>query len=276
MGGDPAPADVATGSGLLAPFAEDPARSVVIVDFDGTLAPIVPDPPGAAPLYGADAALARLARHVGTVAIVSGRPVAFLRGALPVDGLVLYGHYGVERFDGTAMSTYPEAQAWVDAIRSAGDEAEAALPHLFVERKGALSVALHWRRHPDLEAEATDLGHHLAGTWGLRVEPGRQALELRPPLDIDKGTATTELVTGATAALVIGDDRGDLAAFGALDRLVDGGGLRHALRVAVRSSESPLELLARADLEVDGPEGALALLTDLANRIETVADGASG
>lgn len=269
MGGDPAPADVAEGNELLAPFAEDPARSVVIVDFDGTLAPIVPDPPGATPLYGADAALARLARHVGTVAIVSGRPVAFLRGALPVDGLVLYGHYGVERFDGAAMSTSPEAQAWVDAIRRAGDEAEAALPRLFVERKGALSVALHWRRHPDLEPAATAFGQRLAGKWGLRLEPGRQALELRPPLDIDKGTVTTELATGATAALVIGDDRGDLAAFGALDRLVVGGGLRHAVRIAVRSSESPNELLTRADLHVEGPEGALALLTDLANQIET-------
>ena len=269
MGADPAPVDVAEGNGVLAPFTEDPAASVVIVDFDGTLAPIVPDPPGAAPLYGADAALTRLARHVGTVAIVSGRPVSFLRSALPVDGLVLYGHYGVERFDGAAMSTSPEAQAWIDAIRSAGDEAEAALPRLFVERKGALSVALHWRRSPELEPEATDLGHRLAGTWGLRLEPGRQALELRPPLDIDKGTATTELAAGAAAAMVIGDDRGDLAAFGALDRLVDGGGLRHAVRIAVRSSESPLELLARADLQVDGPEGALGFLTDLANRIES-------
>jgi trehalose 6-phosphate phosphatase len=254
---------------VLDPFIEDPGGSVVIVDFDGTLAPIVPDPPGAAPLYGADAALVRLARHVGTVAVVSGRPVAFLRGALPVDGLVLYGHYGVERFDGTAMSTSPEAQGWADAIRRAGDEAEAALPGLFVERKGALSVALHWRRQPDLEPEATKLGQRLAGTWGLRLEPGRQALELRPPLAIDKGTATTELAGGATAALVLGDDRGDLAAFDALDRLVAGGGLRHAVRVAVRSSESPLELLARADLQVDGPEGALAFLTDLAHRIET-------
>jgi trehalose 6-phosphate phosphatase len=269
VGADPASADVTEESGMLAPFAEDPAGSVVIVDFDGTLAPIVPDPPGAAPLYGADAALARLARHVGTVAVVSGRPVAFLRRALPVDGLVLYGHYGVERFDGSAMSTSPEAQAWVDAIRSAGDEAEAALPRLFVERKGALSVALHWRRNPHLESQATDLGRRLAGQWGLRLEPGRQALELRPPLDIDKGTAATELAAGATAALVIGDDRGDVAAFTALDRLVDGGDLRHAVRIAVRSSESPLELLARAHLHVDGPKGVLGFLTDLATRVES-------
>ena len=37
----------------------------------------------------------------------------------------------------------------------------------------------------------------------------------------------------------------------------------HAVRVAVQSSESPPELLARADVIVDGPDGALAWLEAL-------------
>ncbi|HET9770858.1 MAG TPA: trehalose-phosphatase, partial [Acidimicrobiia bacterium] len=141
MGVEPA-ADVAEVSARLAPFADDPAGSVVIVDFDGTLAPIVPDPPAAAPLYGAAAALTRLSRNVGTVAVVSGRPVRFLQDALPVDGLVLYGHYGVECFADASVSTVQGSQEWAGAIRAAADEAEAALPRLFVERKGAVAVAL--------------------------------------------------------------------------------------------------------------------------------------
>jgi trehalose 6-phosphate phosphatase len=258
------PADAADVTARLVPFTEDGARSVVIVDFDGTLAPIVAEPPAAVPLPAAAAILGRLAGRLGRVAVVSGRPLDFLRRWLPVDGLALFGQYGVERLDGAEVTTAPDAAGWADAVRRAADDAETRLPDLFVERKGTVAVALHWRQRPDLEAAATDLGRRLAAAHGLRLESGRQTLELRPPLDIDKGTVTEELATGACAALFIGDDRGDLAAFDALTRLVDEGRLTHAVRVAVRSPETPPELLDRADLTVDGPPGALELLNRLA------------
>ena len=253
---------------VLDPLAADPAHAAVIIDFDGTLAPIVADPPAATPLPEAAAILARLAGRFGRVAVVSGRPVAFLRTWLPVEGLALFGQYGVERFDGTEVTTDPAAAGWADAVRRAGDEAEAELPDLFVERKGDVAVGLHWRRHPDLEEAATDLGRRLAAAFGLRLEPGRQTLELRPPLDVDKGTAVEELAADASAALFIGDDRGDLAAFDTLTRLVAEGRLAHAVRVAVRSPETPMELLERADLAVDGPQGALDLLDRLAEQAQ--------
>jgi trehalose 6-phosphate phosphatase len=261
----PDPATAADATGWMAPFAYNPAGSVVIVDFDGTLAPIVADPPAARPLPGVAPVLTRLASRAGRVAVVSGRPVTFLRDVLPVEGVALFGHYGVERFDGASVSVPPPAGAWVGAVRAAAAEADAALPGLLVERKGGLAVALHWRQRPDLEAAATDLGCRLAAAHGLRLEPGRQTVELRPPLDVDKGTAVLELAGGAAAALVMGDDRGDLAAFLAVNRLLHEGRLAHAVRIAVRSPETPTELLRHADLEVGGPAGALRLLEDLAD-----------
>lgn len=261
--------DLAGVPAVLAPFAAEPARSVVIVDFDGTLAPIVRDPSAAAPLPDGAGVLARLVQSVGTVAVVSGRPVTFLRAALPVEGLVLCGQYGVERFDGSTVTTLPEAQAWVDPVRAAAAEADASVPGLLVERKGALAFALHWRQRPDLESAARDLGRRLAATHGLRLEPGRRTLELRPPVDVDKGTTAAELAAGASAGLVVGDDRGDLAAFVAFGRLKEEGRLRHVLRVAVGSPEAPADLLAQADLVVDGPGGALGLLRQLADLLET-------
>jgi trehalose 6-phosphate phosphatase len=65
-----------------------------------------------------------------------------------------------------------------------------------------------------------------------------------------------------TAAFA-GDDAGDLAAFDALDRLQRDGTLRAAVRVAVRSNEAPVDLIARADVVVDGPAGLAALLAEL-------------
>ena len=55
------------------------------------------------------------------------------------------------------------------------------------------------------------------------------------------------------------------AAFAAGTRLIGEGQLGHLVRVAVRSAETPGELLDHADLTVDGPDGTLALLADLAD-----------
>jgi len=84
-------------------------------------------------------------------------------------------------------------------------------------------------------------------------------LEVRPPVDAHKGTAVRALVAraGARRALYAGDDRTDLDAFGGLD------GLELGIRVAVRSPEAPPELLAAADVVVDGTDGMLALLREL-------------
>jgi trehalose 6-phosphate phosphatase len=79
---------------------------------------------------------------------------------------------------------------------------------------------------------------------------------------MDKGSAVVSLASNLQAACYLGDDLGDLPAFAALAQLAVTGVATVA--VAVRSAETPPELLERADLVVDGPEGALALLRQLA------------
>jgi trehalose 6-phosphate phosphatase len=88
------------------------------------------------------------------------------------------------------------------------------------------------------------------------------SVELRPPLEADKGTVTAQLATGLEAVCFLGDDRGDLPAFAALSELATAG--VHTLAVAVASDEAPDELLQAADVVVQGPEEALSLLEVLA------------
>jgi trehalose 6-phosphate phosphatase len=90
------------------------------------------------------------------------------------------------------------------------------------------------------------------------------AVELRPPVPVDKGRGVERLVAGHRHALFAGDDHGDLSGFDALDRLVADGSLADAVRIAVRSAEEPAELVARADVHVDGPNALVALLSELA------------
>jgi len=219
------------------------------------------------------AALEALTARFALVAVVSGRPVAFLEGALPaalVDpggagrGLLLVGQHGLERSRAGRRAVDGRVARWAEAVAAAAAGAEAAMPELVVERKGTIAVNLHWRRVPDRAAAGEALGRRLAERHGLAAWPMRMGVELRPPVPIDKGTVVEDLAAGHHAALFAGDDHGDLAAFAALDRLVATGRLDHALRVAVRSDEAPAGLLAAADHQVDGPPGLAGLLARIA------------
>jgi trehalose 6-phosphate phosphatase len=203
----------------------------------------------------------------GVVAVVSGRPVAFLHERLPVPGLVLAGQYGLESWHDGEVTTDPDAAPYLGAVREVGDRAERELDDVYVERKGELAVTLHWRAAPDAEARARPWAERAAADRGLRLLPTRMAVELRPPVAVDKGVAVARLLgDGLEAALFAGDDHGDLSAFGALDAAVAAGRVRTAVRVAVRSDEAPVELLERADLAVDGPGALTDLLRDLSRR----------
>ena len=266
---------------LLAPFLESPARAGVVTDFDGTLAPIVDDPGQARPVPGVVDLLHRLARRYGRVAVVSGRPVAFLAERLDLaahagegeagaggegeggtGALVVSGLYGLERAVGATVDQHPEARPWEPAVEEAAAAAEREAPAgVRVERKG-LSVVVHVREAPHHEAWARGWAEARAAATGLAMHPARLSYELRPPLAVDKGTVVAGLVEGLGAACFLGADVGDLPAFDALDRLAQATGAA-TLRIGVRSPEAPPELLDRADYQVDGPEGSLELLRRL-------------
>lgn len=244
----------------------DPGRSGVIADFDGSLAPIVDDPADARPLRSAVTVLRELEPRFGLVAIVSGRPVEFLRRVLPVAGVMLVGQYGLERQQGDGVVLDPHALPFVGAIAAVAAEAERETEGLLIERKGDVAVALHWRRRPERESQVIALGERLAIQHGLHMARGRCVIELRPPIPGDKGTAIESMVGDLRCLLVAGDDTADLTAFDAVDRLIAAGSLTHGVRVAVRSHESPEELLDRSDVVVDGPEGLVELLGHLARQ----------
>jgi trehalose 6-phosphate phosphatase len=251
--------------GPLAVLLTDPSTTALLTDFDGTLSPIVDDPDQARPLPAAVAVLARLSRHFGAVAIVSGRPVTFLATHLAGAGpaVRLFGVYGLETMVGDQVQVVPEAEAWLartaDVVAAARAEAP---PGVGVEPKGA-ALALHWRRAPEAGPWAEAFGQRWAERSGLVLQPGRQALELRPPLDIDKGRVVEQVASGSSAAFYAGDDAGDLPAFAALDRLATSGTV--VVKMAVADDESPPELVAQADVAVPGPAAALDLLSRLAD-----------
>jgi trehalose 6-phosphate phosphatase len=232
----------------IALLAEAPDQAAILLDVDGTLAPIVPRPEDAAVPDGTRAELERLARRYRLLAFVSGRMGEDARRIVGVTGAAYVGVHGLE--------LEPEAERWRGPLRNlAVEEWEWGE----VEDKG-LTVSFHYRTAGDEEA-AMDRAHELADRAkdaGLVPRFGRKVLEVRPPVEADKGTAVRHLLgeAGVSRALFAGDDTTDLDAFRGLREA----GLDVALCVAVASEEGPPELAKQADLVVDGPAGVLALL----------------
>jgi trehalose 6-phosphate phosphatase len=232
---------------LLRRFAEDPQRAAVLLDVDGVLAPIVLSPEDSAVPEETRAELERLAGRYSLVACVSGRTSADAERIVGIPELVYVGSHGLE--------LAPEAEHWRERLHRFGQGVDWP-----VEDKG-LTVSFHYRGVDDEDAAHEKLEGVAAAARaeGLLARFGRKVLELRPPIEADKGTAVQALLIdrGLHRALYAGDDTTDLDGFRGLD------GLELAIRVAVASPEGPPELQEAADLVVDGPSGALELLKSL-------------
>jgi len=244
-----------------------PDRTVLLLDFDGSLAPIVERADAARPLPDALVQLQRLVRSLGRVGIVSGRPVGYLVEHVPIDGLVFTGLYGMEHVVAGERTVDPRVEPYLDSVAAAVDELNARFPPEVVEPKSGVSVTLHWRPAPDRADEILEAGEAVARSHGLAPLRTRMAIELRPPIEIDKGDVTRELVAGFDVAAFAGDDTGDLPAFAALESARAEGTLLHAVRIGVTSPEAPPELAASVDIVVTGPEGLVALLARVADEV---------
>lgn len=234
----------------------------LFLDFDGTLAPIELDPDAVWPTPGVVDALSALTGLVRRVGIVSARPVAFLCSRLePAPGLFRHGHYGLQTMTPDGIeSTEPAALPWVPVLAGLADRAERELPSgARVERK-PLSVTLHYRGAPHLQATVEAWAAEAVGRAGVRAQPGRMVVELRPPVDRDKGAVIAEQTADLVTAWYAGDDLSDLRAFRALaDREAASPGFV-GVRVAVANGETGGALAEAADFVAGPPEAVPALL----------------
>lgn len=248
----------------------DRARECVLFfDFDGTLAPVDDDPAAVQPAPKVLAAIEALAPVVQRIAIVSARPVEFLRdhfGGLA--GVDLYGLYGLEHsHSGGETVTEPAALPWVPTMAELADLARAELPPGTLVEFKRLSVALHYRTAPHLAEAVESWGRAQADRLGLRVQAGRMVLELKPPVDRDKGMVIDEAVRSAGGAWYFGDDVSDIKAFAALRARAAADPTFVGVCVAVANPETGQEVSSAADLTLDSPAALGDFLTDAARRL---------
>jgi trehalose 6-phosphate phosphatase len=193
--------------------------------------------------------LERLAGRYRLLAFVTGRRGAEAEALVGVPGARYVGNHGLE--------LHPEAAAFTGRMASFRDSIGRP-----VEDK-ELTLSYHFREAPDEREARKELEGVAAAarTAGLEPRWGRKVLEIRPPVDADKGTAVRTLLddAGATRGLYAGDDATDVDAFAGLRAAR----LEYALRLAIASGEAPAELVREADLVLEGPAELAKLLAGL-------------
>jgi trehalose 6-phosphate phosphatase len=227
----------------------------ILLDVDGTLSPIAERPELARLVTGTDAVLSRLVERYRVVAAISGRTQDQLERLVDVEGVRLIGSYGLR--PGSVPADL------IAVVLAAADQVEGA----WMETKGA-TIAVHYRATPD----ATSAGRELEQRMGeiadqaeMALLSGKHVVELVPAGFPLKEGAVERIIESdeLRAALYAGDDIADLLAFEALDRAHADGRLEHVVKVAVHGAETPEDLVAAADIVVEGVSEMVDLLATL-------------
>lgn len=194
-----------------------PAAPAVFLDLDGTLLEIAETPDAATASHALRRVLSRLPGATGNaLAIVSGRTVEDVDRVLAPHRLAVAGIHGLQRrrADGRMNST-PWPGEWIDDVCQQLRRFARAHPGLIVEHKRA-SLALHYRRRPDLEQRIEALVDSLVLPAGVEPLRGRKVVELKPH-HADKGKAIRAYMSEAPFAgrtpVFAGDDVTDEAGF---------------------------------------------------------------
>jgi trehalose 6-phosphate phosphatase len=241
----------------------------IFSDIDGTLAPIVDDPSAAGASERSLRALRELRDRGVRIGLITGRGLARAQAMADVPGAIYATSHGLNIWDGGDIEAPAVLREWVERAQKLVAHTEAlAEAGVTVEDKGPI-FALHYRRAPSQEkalAAIADLARRPEAA-GFRQLRGRMVVEFQPEIDIDKGTAATELARrmGARGVICMGDDTTDICMFDAV-RLLREEGVETAV-IGVHSPEVSEELLAACDYFVRGVEGVEWVLEELVREL---------
>jgi len=225
----------------------------LITDIDGTISEIAPSPEEARVSPVCRQQLAMLTQRLALVAAISGRPVLDARRMVGIDDMVYVGNHGLEQWqDGTVR--FAEAfEGYAAKVAAAIKELSAVpgLAGLLLEDK-TVGLAIHYRRCPDQHIARRLIMDTLATSAtarDFRVHEGKMVVELRPPVEVDKGVAVEGLVKAFSlrGCIYVGDDSSDVDAF----RAMHADGLK-GLAVGVIGQETPPGVTEEADLTLNG------------------------
>ena len=197
---------------------------VLLLDVDGTLAPVVAHPALARVPEATRRIIASLVTRRGvSVILVSGRAAHDARRMVGVERVWTVGNHGAEVMDPNGDTTVdPEVSRYAEAMARTAQTLEplvAAITGVILENK-TWTLSVHYRAADErVVPRLRGVVEGVAARNGLLVTEGKKVLEVRPPVAVDKGTATARLVRDLgglsphASVLFAGDDVTDEDAF---------------------------------------------------------------
>ena len=200
---------------------------LLVLDIDGTISPIAPRPDQAIVPPATQRILDELAHTDAVyVAVISGRSVDDARRLVGLADVWIVGNHGFEiAAPNRSPAVRGDVSRFLDRLAAASarvSEVAQDKPGVIVEDK-RLTLSVHYRlSHPRIVSGLIAEIATVARECGLKLTRGKEVLELRPPVEVDKGTAAVELAqtlgtlrVGASL-FCAGDDRTDEDMFRAL------------------------------------------------------------
>lgn len=251
----------------LEPLVEHAPDALLVLDFDGTISAIVDHPADAVAVEGVIDTLGSLTEYL-KVAFITGRPVDWLverTQPLADRGVEFIGLHGHERLHAGDVVPHPESGKWRTPISLMLERALQSAPEdVVIERKG-LALSLHYRTSPSAEQWIRAFCDEAVRETGLVAHDTRYSVELRPPVELDKGDAMRELVDEhhPQAMAFFGDDLVDIPAVNAMRSY----GIPSAA-VFIDSLEGPRAFADIADLVLRSPADAAVALLSVLERVK--------
>jgi len=226
----------------------DESGWALFLDFDGTLVDIVDRPDAVVVDPSLTPLLSRLGERLGgALALVSGRPIAFLDARLgrSFDAAGLHGieHRIAGRLSPCRPEDHPDLRQAVEALRAH----VATHDGILIEDKGC-SVAVHWRLAPERAEFARQTARAAAEALGsrYRIQYGKAVAEILPAAS-GKGWVIDHFLQGppyrGRRPIFVGDDLTDEHGFGIVNAR---GGV--SVRIGEGESLAHLRLGTPADL----------------------------
>ena len=201
----------------------------LFLDYDGTLVPIVQNPDNAIMPQKIKTILRCLSKSPNLRrAIISGRALKDIKNKIGMEGLIYAGNHGLEIETPKIKFKVPVSIRYVVTLKKIKTILRKKLSKIkgaIVEDKG-LTLSVHYRLVEAKDAWAVKTVFHEVLAYYIvsnkvKIRPGKKVLEIRPPLEWDKGKmvlwllARLKFILGEEPyiPIYIGDDMTDEDAF---------------------------------------------------------------
>ena len=229
----------------------------LITDVDGTISQTAPTPQEAEVSPLCHHYLSILCNRLALVAAISGRPVVEVRNMIKIDRVVYIGNHGLERWAEGHSEFSKDVQGYSRVVKAAIKELAPLLSMegINIEDKG-ITASIHYRLCPEpqlAERHILTAVENSPQARGLRIVKERMAIDLLPPVKINKGTATLDLIReyNLQGGIYLGDDLTDIDAFRAIHAASRDLNF-HGFAIGIISQEMPEKLMAEADFTLNG------------------------